>query len=80
MKTVEPDQIIWENLKYNYQDQQNRAYLVFLISILTVILTVIITVLSEATANTLDGVECDIPFTTPFEEVYATQQARTLTN
>lgn len=67
-KAVEPDQIVWENLKFSYQEQTFRSRIVFFLSIFTIFSVIIITSITDATDSLLSRDAC--PEEPSFDEIY----------
>ena len=56
---LEPDQIIWNNLKYTKQDQAIRSFIVFLISILVAIFSIVATLFFQGQSERLKKYKID---------------------
>ena len=67
-KAVEPDQIVWENLKFSYQEQTFRSRIVFFLSIFTIFSVIIITSITDAADSLLSRDAC--PEEPSFDEIY----------
>ena len=52
--TLQPDEIIWENLKYSGDDQRIRKWLMQFISVLFLILTTVLTIYIGAAESFVD--------------------------
>ena len=58
---LEPDQIIWQNLKYTQREQKGRKIVVFVVSILMAVLSIVSTLYFEGVdmINSKYAVECE---------------------
>ena len=71
---LEPDQILWRNLKYTKSDQQMRSFLVFLISIVVAVVSITITLVFIGQNKRLKkfDVDCD-QVSSEVDQVYRDQ-------
>ena len=79
LPTVDPDQILWNNIGFSVTDQQMRSVVSVIVQVATMVISVLITLQMENLVSQVDPTGCDCP-TEPIEpeDAYAEQMMMNL--